>query len=224
MPEPGSAHHYGKFRGVVTDNQDPDNLGRLRARVPRLLGDVETGWALPCLPFGGAAEQGLFLIPEVDAAVWIEFEAGDLAYPIWTGCWWGSDEVPESATPAQKVIKTVGGHVIVLDDDAPSVTITDANGNSITLDDKGIAVEDLNGNKLGLDSNGITLKASTINVGDPATDSLVGFTALQSALNVFATMLQSHTHVGNLGAPTGPPVPPPTLNLTPAQSHHKVEL
>jgi uncharacterized protein involved in type VI secretion and phage assembly len=216
--------NFGKYRGVVTDNQDPDNLGRLRARVPRLLGSLDTGWALPCLPFGGAAEQGLFTVPEVGAAVWIEFEGGDLDYPIWTGCWWGDNEVPEAATPAQKVIKTVGGHVLVLDDDAPSVTLTDANGNSLVLDDQGIRIEDLNGNAITLDSNGITLKASTIKVGDPATDSLVGFSALQTALNTFVTMVQTHIHIGNLGAPTGPPTPPPQLTLTPAQSKHKVEL
>ena len=41
--------YFGKFRGVVTDNQDPDNLGRIKAKVPRLLGDEVTGWALPAL-------------------------------------------------------------------------------------------------------------------------------------------------------------------------------
>src|SRR5262249_28436641 len=81
------SHHYGKHRGIVTDNQDPDDLGRIRARVPRLLGAVETGWALPAAPYGGTSEQGLFAIPDVGASVWIEFEAGDLAYPIWTGTW-----------------------------------------------------------------------------------------------------------------------------------------
>src|SRR6266508_4837100 len=94
--------YYGKYRGFVTDNSDPDNLGRVRAKVPRLLGDQETGWALPAFAYGGAAEQGLFAVPDVGAGVWIEFEGGDLSYPVWTGTWYPSGAVPESATPSKK--------------------------------------------------------------------------------------------------------------------------
>jgi uncharacterized protein involved in type VI secretion and phage assembly len=233
--------YYGKYRGLVTDNNDPDGLGRLRARVPRVLGDVDTGWALPCVPYGGAPEQGLFAMPDNGAAVWIEFEGGDLCYPIWTGSWWGTDERPEAATPAQKVLKTASGHKLVLDDDAGSVTLTDANGNVVTLDgggakledangnavrmdSSGITLEDKNGNALSMGSSGVTIKAATVSIGDPATDNLVAFNMLQAQLTQFATMVQTHTHVGNLGAPTSPPVPPPVLALAPAMSHHKVQL
>jgi uncharacterized protein involved in type VI secretion and phage assembly len=233
--------YYGKYRGVVTDNADPDDLGRIRARVPRLLGDVETGWALPCAPYGGTSEQGFFAIPDVDAAVWVEFEGGDLAYPIWCGSWWGDGERPESATPKQRVLKTTSGHKLVLDDDAPSIVLADSNGNTFTLDSNGVKIEDKNGNSITLDSSGITIadansnsiamssggitmKGSTISVGDPATDNLVAFNMLDTALTQFATLVQTHTHVGNLGAPTSPPVPPPTLVLTPAKSHHKLEV
>jgi uncharacterized protein involved in type VI secretion and phage assembly len=217
--------YYGKYRGTVSDNQDPDNLGRLRARVPRLLGDVETGWALPCAPYGGAKNQGLFMVPDQGAAVWIEFEGGDLAYPIWCGAWWGDGEVPESATPSQKVLETSSGHKVVLDDDAAKVEVTDSNGNKVTLDQSGIVLEDANQNKVTMDSGGITLRGDLINLGDPATDNLVAFNALQTALTTFVTMLQTHTHVAaGLGAPTGPPVPPPQLTLDPAKAKHKVEL
>src|SRR4051812_21838111 len=109
--------HYGKYRGEVTDNNDPDSLGRLRARVPRLLGDKETGWALPAFPYGGASEQGFFAMPDVGAGVWIEFEEGNLSYPIWSGTWYSSGTIPESAQFAQKVLKTSSGHKIVFDDD-----------------------------------------------------------------------------------------------------------
>jgi len=216
--------YYGKHRAIVTDNSDPDNLGRLRVRVPRLLGSVETGWALPAAPYGGASEEGFFALPDIGASVWIEFEDGDLAYPVWSGTWWGDGERPEGAGPGQKVIKTAAGHKVVLDDDAGSITVTDSNGNEVTLDSSGIKLEDANGNSITLDSSGITLKGSLINVGDPATDNLVAFNMLNTALTQFATMVQTHTHVGNLGAPTSPPVPPPTLALTPAKSKHGLEL
>src|SRR5207247_6755637 len=66
------SRYYGKYRGQVTDNSDPSNLGRVKAKVPRLLGDEETGWALPAFIYGGASEQGLFAVPDVGAGVWIE--------------------------------------------------------------------------------------------------------------------------------------------------------
>ena len=61
----------------------------MKAGVPRLLGDSETtGWALPAFAYGGASEQGLFAVPDLGAGVWIEFEGGDLSYPIWSGTWY----------------------------------------------------------------------------------------------------------------------------------------
>ena len=79
---------YGKFRGVVSDNRDPEKRGRLKLRVPSVLDQEETDWALPCLPYGGGTGYGLFLVPPPGAQVWVEFEEGDLHRPLWTGtCW-----------------------------------------------------------------------------------------------------------------------------------------
>ena len=57
-----SERYYGKYRAVVTDNQDPKNMGRVKANVPEVLGDVESGWALPCAPYGGK-DVGVFAVP-----------------------------------------------------------------------------------------------------------------------------------------------------------------
>jgi hypothetical protein len=216
--------YYGKYRGIVTDNQDPDSIGRIKAKVPRIMGDVEVGWALPCAPYGGSSDQGLFAVPDTNSSVWIEFEGGDLAYPIWCGTWWGDGDVPESAAPEQKVLKTSSGHKLVLDDDGGSILLSDSNGNKVTMDSSGVVLEDANGNSITMDSSGITLKGSVISVGDPATDNLVAFTMLNTALTTFATSVQSHFHVGNLGAPTGPPTPPPMLTIDSAKSTHQVAL
>src|SRR5262249_57584304 len=59
--------YFGKYRGLVTDNNDPNNLGRLRAKVPRVLGDEESGWALPAFIYGGANQQGPFFVSEIRA-------------------------------------------------------------------------------------------------------------------------------------------------------------
>src|SRR5438045_8574732 len=110
---------YGKYRGVVTDNKDPLMIGRVRAKVPDVLGDAESGWAMPCAPFGGSG-MGFFALPAVGAGVWIEFEQGNPDYPIWSGCWFGSQsEIPSSllSPPYQKsMIITSGGNRVLLDD------------------------------------------------------------------------------------------------------------
>src|SRR5918994_2317984 len=80
-----SGRHYGKYRGIVSDNEDEKNLGRLKAQVPEVLGDVATGWALPAAPFGGDG-IGLFTVPPPGSRVWIEFEAGGVLRPLLGGC------------------------------------------------------------------------------------------------------------------------------------------
>ncbi len=144
--------HLGKYRGLVTDNADPLDRGRIRAKVPEVLGDVETGWAYPCAPLAGP-DMGLFTIPEPGAGVWVEFEAGDPSRPIWVGCWWGDGQVPAQAKPAQKVLKSATGHTITLDDEGKAVTIEDSAGQSVTMDDNGIAVADRHGQTIRMTSS-----------------------------------------------------------------------
>jgi len=207
------SRHYGKFRGIVTDNADPDNLGRVKAKVPRLLAEEEIGWALPAFPYGGASEQGFFAVPDVDAGVWIEFEEGNLSYPIWSGTWYKSDSIPESAQPGQKIWKTKSGHKIILDDDAGTVEITDSNGNSIQMDSSVVKISAGNATKVVVD-------APQIELVDSASHPLVFGDNLLQYLNQLVQMYQSHVHPGEtaLGfpvtpAPPVPPFPPPTPSL-----------
>src|SRR5438045_154627 len=114
-PAPGSSSapspmlFYGKYRGTVDDNADPRNLGRIRARVPEVLGTVVSGWAVPALPYSGD-KSGVFVLPKKGAGVWIEFEAGETMRPIWSGCWFASgglptDETGTAATPDLKILR-----------------------------------------------------------------------------------------------------------------------
>jgi len=87
---------FGKYRGKVAVNKDPLNLGRIQVRVPAIFGDEPTNWAMPCTPYAGA-DVSFFMIPLVDSNVWVEFEGGDPDYPIWSGCFWGADQLPQFA-------------------------------------------------------------------------------------------------------------------------------
>lgn len=80
---------YGKFRGVVVSNLDPMEQGRIQVQVPNVTD--ASAWAMPCLPAGGPP-QAQFQPPPIGAGVWVEFEGGDPAYPIWAGNMWDERE------------------------------------------------------------------------------------------------------------------------------------
>jgi uncharacterized protein involved in type VI secretion and phage assembly len=148
---------FGKYRGSVTD-VDPTTL-RIKAKVPAVLADQTTGWCEPCVPYAGNG-VGIAFLPEVGSGVWIEFEGGDVSYPIWVGCYWRDGEQPSDAAPAVKTIVTKSGHKILLDDDAESITISDPNNNTITLDSSGITMQ--------RGSSSVAISDAEVNVNDGA--------------------------------------------------------
>jgi hypothetical protein len=118
---------WGKYRGVVSDNADPLKMGRIKAKVSDVLRGEETGWALPCFAYAGP-QVGLYLIPPVDALVWIEFENGDPDYPIWTGCFLREGVLdmplpPLFIDPSKKVLRTKAW-TITLDDSDGAAKLT----------------------------------------------------------------------------------------------------
>ncbi|MGH7617081.1 MAG: phage baseplate assembly protein V [Gemmatimonadaceae bacterium] len=156
------SQYFGKYRGVVIANDDPQQLGRLRLWVPSLFptddgstpGEDDptvTDWAWPCLPFGGKPDQGMFFVPEVKAKVWVEYEEGNLDSPIWVGVFWsapgGSTEIPTEAKdmdnnePQRRVLRTSSGHVLEFCDidGKESITLRHKDGATLTLDENGSA-------------------------------------------------------------------------------------
>jgi uncharacterized protein involved in type VI secretion and phage assembly len=133
---------YGKYRGTVTD-VDPQTC-RIKATVPAVLGDTPTGWCMPCVPYAGP-KVGIAFLPEPGSGVWIEFEGGDVSYPIWVGGYWRQGEVPDGVDADVKVIVTAAAGssqrlALVFDNTKPSLTVTDANQNSARLDSSGITL------------------------------------------------------------------------------------
>lgn len=202
---------YGKYRGRVTDNQDPKGLGRIRARVPEVLQDVETGWAIPCAPYAGDG-AGSYTVPAPDAGVWIEFEAGDVSRPIWSGCWWGENQLPaaetgDDTTPAIKILRSEEGLLVRLNDDDQSIAVSDGDGRNL------LRIE-VNGGKITLQATSkVVVEAPQIELVEGAFHPLAFGDELLVYLNQLVAMFNSHVHPGQLAAgiipvTPSPPVPP----------------
>jgi hypothetical protein len=131
--------HYGKYRGLVRDVSDPEGKGRIRAQVPTVLGEQDSPWAMPCLPFGGPG-HGLALLPEVGDGVWVEFEEGDLSRPIWSGFWWAGGQRPSPDGERARLLATSGGHQILIDEDADEIKLVHPGGAEIKLDSDGVTL------------------------------------------------------------------------------------
>jgi hypothetical protein len=139
--------YHGKYRGTVLSNIDLTNKGRLLVQVPDVLGLNTSSWAMPCVPIAGP-QVSMFVLPAVNAGVWVEFESGDPDYPIWTGGFWGSAaEVPPmalAATPGMpNVVMQTKLNTLLLSDliMGPVGGIMLKSGNAfITINDSGIYI------------------------------------------------------------------------------------
>jgi hypothetical protein len=208
-----TARYHGKYRGLVSDNNDPRNLGRVKASVRELLGEVESGWALPCLPYSGDGE-GQFTVPPVGAGVWIEFESGDLSRPIWSGCWWGEGQLPTdnagtAATPPLKIIRSETGLMVTMDDDSQTITVSDSGGSNMV--------------EIQVQAGKITVKGATkaiveapqIELVENASHPLVFGDDLLQYLNQLVSMFNTHIHPGELAAGFIPVTPAPPVSPFP---------
>lgn len=232
---------YGKYPGVVVANApkkegDPFD-GEILVRVSGIRDEerrpIEV-WAKPCF------HPGFFFIPEPDDHVWVEFIAGDIDFPVWTGVWYPQGKSPQTADgeePAaeHKVLRTVSGHVMTLDDEVGSIVVADRNGNRLTLDEAGITIDDQSGNRIVMadggvtvvdksgneiimGTSGVTVKSDSIRLGsETASEPLVLGSQWMQLFN-------SHVHIGNMGAPTSTPLAAGTP-ATPAHlsAKHKTE-
>ena len=203
---------YGKYRGIVEDNEDPRGLGRIRARVPEVLDGQISPWALPCTPYAGAG-VGQFTVPEPGAGVWIEFEAGDPSRPVWTGGWWGQDQVPANnqgapATPPLKIIRTEQGLMVSMDDDGQVIDVSDEDGSNL------LKIEVQQGQILLKGATKVVVEAPQIELVQNATHPVVFGDELMTYLTQLVTILQTHVHPGELAAgfiPVTPMVPGTTF-------------
>jgi uncharacterized protein involved in type VI secretion and phage assembly len=150
---------YGKYRGTVT--QVDAATMRIKAKIPSVLADQESGWCVACVPYAGN-QVGFAFLPEEGAGVWIEFEGGDVSYPIWTGCYWRTDEAPLDAGAAIKVIVTKE-HKLLFDDDAPEIKLHDSSKNKINLKNSKLTLKHEN-NKIEISDSEVSINDGALEV------------------------------------------------------------
>ena len=210
---------YGKYRGIVADNLDPLQRGRITATVPEVLGDVTSGWAMPCVPYAGDG-SGQFTVPEPGTGVWVEFEAGDPSRPIWSGCWWGDGQLPadnggQSGLPSLKVIRSEQGLMVTMDDTTQLITVSDERGQNM------LEIQVMAGKITIKGATKAVVEAPLIDLVENSTHPVVFGDVLMQYLSQLVTTFNTHLHPGELAAgflpvtpaPPVPPQTPPTPNL-----------
>lgn len=195
---------FGKYRGLVTDNNDATNRGRVKVQVPAVLNELEV-WAMPCLPYAGN-NVGLYTIPEPGAGVWVEFEGGDPSYAIWTGGFWADNELPKNeqgteATPTLRMLRTEKGLMITFNDDAEVLTLSDENGSNIMT-------IDVQSGEIKIQANlKVVIEAPLIELVENATHPLVFGDNLLQYLNQLVQIYNTHMHPGEMALGTFPVTP-----------------
>jgi uncharacterized protein involved in type VI secretion and phage assembly len=157
----GKRRFYGKYRGIVVSNADPKQLGRLQVSCPQF-GAVPLSWAMPCVPFAGPL-MGFAALPIPGSGVWIEFEQGDIDYPIWVGCFWGEGELPPAA------------HAVP--PETPGIVLQTPTISLVLSDTAGLLVQSVSGANLSINPAGVValtgsasvlVNGPTVNVNGPA--------------------------------------------------------
>ena len=131
---------YGVAIGIVTNNKDPDEMGRVKLRFPWRDSNDESYWARIATLMAGS-EMGTFFLPEVGDEVLVAFDQGDIEHPFVIGSLWnGKEKPPEKNTDGKnnvRKIKSRSGHEIILNDEQSKeqVVVKTKAGHAITLND-----------------------------------------------------------------------------------------
>ena len=159
------------------------------------------------------------MIPQLKAGVWIEFEAGDVSRPIWSGCWWGDDQRPKTedgteATPAIKILRTENGLMVSLDDDGKTIAVSDEDGSNI------LKIESQGGTVTIKGASKAVVEAPSIELVESSSHPVVFGDDLLQFLNTLVSSINTHTHPGQTAGPfpvspmtPAPPLTPPTSSM-----------
>jgi phage baseplate assembly protein V len=155
------ANEPGLIRGVsvavVSQNRDPEGLGRVKVRFPWRENPDESHWARMAVPMAGK-DRGIWFLPEVGDEVLVACDAERVEHPYVVGCLWnGQDPPPETNANGKndlRMIRSRSGHEIVFDD-GPQGRIDihlEDKKRTVRLDPNGIEISDDSGNSIAITS------------------------------------------------------------------------
>ena len=165
-----SGKFYGKYRGMVMNNIDPMQMGRLMVQVPDVTSLAPASWAMPCVPVAGI-QNGMMALPMIGSGVWVEFEHGDPDYPIWTGCFWGSAaEVPALARLTPPAVQAItlqtplqnGLTISDLPGPTGGIMLKSTTGAAIIVNDTGIYIQNGKGASIVMVGPSVTVNAGAL--------------------------------------------------------------
>jgi len=174
---PGAGERFfGVAIGVVTNNKDPEGLGRVKTSLPWMADQVESDWARVVTPMAGPS-RGLYFLPEVNDEVLVAFEHGNPDTPyVLGGLWNGKDKPPGSNSDGKndlRIIKSRSGNQIrfsdtegdakieIIDSSGQNTIVIRAKDNSITMTASGdITIQGPQGT-LKLSGKSVEIAAST---------------------------------------------------------------
>jgi hypothetical protein len=162
--------YWGKYRGMVINNVDPMQMGRLMVQVPDVTSLIPGTWAMPCVPVAGI-QNGMVALPMIGSGVWVEYEQGDPDFPIWVGCFWGSAaELPALShltppaisaitfqTPLQNVLT-----ISELQGPTGGIMLKSTTGASIIVNDTGIYIQNGKGASIVMAGPSVTVNAGAL--------------------------------------------------------------
>lgn len=165
--------YYGKHRGVVVSNEDPMREGRLLVQVGDVGGVIPTSWATPCFPVTGI-QMGVYMLPQIGAGVWVEFEQGDPDKPIWSGCWYHNGgevpalaQIPPPPGMSNFVIQTAGQNTLMLSDTpgpTGGILLKSTTGALISINEVGITISNGQGAMITLNGPAVTINQGALTV------------------------------------------------------------
>ncbi|WJN57316.1 phage baseplate assembly protein V [Pseudomonas sp. SO81] len=164
--------YYGKYRGMVLNNIDPMQQGRLQVQVPDVAGLIPASWAMPCVPIAGI-QNGMVALPMIGSGVWVEFEQGNPDHPIWVGCFWGSAaEIPALARATPPGLQAItlqtplqnGLTISDLPGPTGGIMLKSATGATLIVNDTGIYIQNGKGAMLTLIGPAVTINNGALTV------------------------------------------------------------
>lgn len=109
--------NYGITMGIVTNNDDPVKMGRVKLQIPSVLGlNEESSWALPAFPFGGRK-----ILPQKDQHVWVFFQGGNIDTPVYFATWWTENTIADKDNVNSHFLYDHKGNVIKIVEDVMTV-------------------------------------------------------------------------------------------------------